>query len=130
MSIFLDTNIIIYAFLEDHRQAAARICLEQDFVISAQVLNEFVNVMHKKYRLPWDKINEAKRIVCNRAIEILPLNKETNDAATLIAQIHKTSFYDALIISIAIEADCSELLSEDMQHGRTFGRLRVTNPFL
>jgi predicted nucleic acid-binding protein len=35
-----------------------------------------------------------------------------------------------LIVASAIEAGCNVLYSEDMQHGRTFGRLAIANPFL
>jgi predicted nucleic acid-binding protein len=130
VTAFLDTNIIVYAFVNDRRQATARHCLEQDFAISAQVLNEFVNVMYKKYRLSWDEINEAKEIVFKRANSFVTLTKITNDAACSIARIYKMSFYDALIIAAAIELGCDELLSEDMQHGSLFGKLHLINPFL
>jgi predicted nucleic acid-binding protein len=128
--VFLDTNIVVYAFTKNHRQKTARLCLEQDFVISAQVLNEFVNVMHKKYRLSWDEIEEAKELICERAVQFVALSKATNDMASIIARVHKTSFYDALIIAVAIETDCEFLFTEDMQHGRVFGKLQLRNPFL
>jgi predicted nucleic acid-binding protein len=40
------------------------------------------------------------------------------------------SFYDALIVSSAIEAGCDTLYSEDMQHGRSIGGLTIINPFI
>ncbi|MYE85894.1 MAG: PIN domain-containing protein [Gammaproteobacteria bacterium] len=39
------------------------------------------------------------------------------------------SYWDALIIETALAADATVLLTEDLQHGQEFGRLRVTNPF-
>jgi len=39
------------------------------------------------------------------------------------------SFYDALIVAAALKAGCTRLLSEDLQHGQTFGALRIENPF-
>ena len=40
------------------------------------------------------------------------------------------SWYDALIVSAAIQAQCKWLFTEDLQHGQRFGSLRVANPFL
>ena len=37
---------------------------------------------------------------------------------------------DSLIVSAAIQTRCEILFSEDLQHGRRFGALRVMNPFL
>jgi len=40
------------------------------------------------------------------------------------------SWYDALIVSAAIQAKCDFLYTEDLQHGQRFGALQVRNPFL
>jgi predicted nucleic acid-binding protein len=39
-------------------------------------------------------------------------------------------FYDALIIAAALEAGCTRLYSEDLQHGQRIERLTIENPFL
>lgn len=39
------------------------------------------------------------------------------------------SFYDAMIIAGAQEAGCGVIYSEDLQHGRTLGGLKIVNPF-
>ncbi len=39
------------------------------------------------------------------------------------------SFWDALIVEAALQADCRVLLSEDMQDGRKIGQLLIRNPF-
>jgi predicted nucleic acid-binding protein len=38
-------------------------------------------------------------------------------------------FWDALILTAAAVAGYEEVLSEDLQHGRSFGRVRIVNPF-
>jgi predicted nucleic acid-binding protein len=46
--------------------------------------------------------------------------------------IHSTtgfSFYDSRIIAAALTADCTELITEDLQHDRKIEGLRITNPF-
>ena len=35
-----------------------------------------------------------------------------------------------VIVVSAIEAGCDTLYTEDMQHGRTIGKLAIVNPFL
>jgi predicted nucleic acid-binding protein len=37
--------------------------------------------------------------------------------------------FDAMIVASALHAGCDTLLSEDMQHGMKFARLRIVNPF-
>jgi predicted nucleic acid-binding protein len=44
--------------------------------------------------------------------------------------LHGLAFYDALIVQAAIVSGCQQLLSEDMQHGASFGGVRLLNPFL
>jgi predicted nucleic acid-binding protein len=51
------------------------------------------------------------------------------DALHLHAQ-SGLSWYDALIVSAALQAGCDLLFTEDLQHGQRFGGLQVKNPFL
>jgi predicted nucleic acid-binding protein len=38
--------------------------------------------------------------------------------------------YDGLILAAAVEARCTKLYSEDLQHGQVVEGLRIENPFL
>ena len=38
-------------------------------------------------------------------------------------------FYDSLIVAAALESGASILYSEDLQHDRRIGHLRIINPF-
>jgi len=40
------------------------------------------------------------------------------------------SIWDGLIVAAAIEAKCSALLTEDLQHGQVVEGVRIENPFL
>jgi predicted nucleic acid-binding protein len=42
----------------------------------------------------------------------------------------KIAFYDALIVSSALEAGCTVLLTDDLRHEQRIGALQVRNPFL
>jgi len=47
-----------------------------------------------------------------------------------IAKRYSYSYYDSLIISAALEANCDTLYSEDMQNGQIIEKvLRIVNPF-
>ena len=41
----------------------------------------------------------------------------------------KCSFYDSLIIAAALQAQCTVLYSEDLQHGQEVEGLTLINPF-
>ena len=50
--------------------------------------------------------------------------------ACLIAQRYMFSLYDSLIISAALDCNCSILYSEDMTDGLLIdGKLKIANPF-
>lgn len=40
------------------------------------------------------------------------------------------SFYDVLVVAAALQADCNQLYSEDLQHGQQVEGLVILNPFL
>ncbi|MBI2299523.1 MAG: hypothetical protein HYU66_11375 [Armatimonadetes bacterium] len=42
---------------------------------------------------------------------------------------HRINYYDALILTAAESAGCSELYSEDLNAGQTYAGVRVVNPF-
>ena len=49
---------------------------------------------------------------------------------TVSKQLYGFSFYDSLIVAAALEAGCSRLYTEDMQHGQQIHSLTIQNPFL
>jgi predicted nucleic acid-binding protein len=128
---FLDTNILIYAIAEgDPRAERAESLLAAGGAISVQVLNEFVAVARRKIRMSWKEVNEALdaiRILCSPP---LPLTTDTHVAALKIAEGYGYEFYGALVLASALEAGCSILYSEDLQHGQVIDRkLTIQNPF-
>lgn len=134
---FLDTNVLVYLFDETDarkRAIAERIVgealAEGTGCIGHQVIQETLNVLTRKLARPAD-LDSAQRIF--EAI-LLPLWRGAPTAALyrrgLAVQARwKLSLYDALIVAAALEAGCSRLLSEDLQHGLKIDGLRVENPF-
>ena len=57
---FLDTNILIYAIVQDDpRTPVAETLLIEGGVVSVQVLNEFAAVARRKLGMPWKEVTEA-----------------------------------------------------------------------
>jgi len=131
-NIFLDSNILVYCYstTEVVKQATARSLMLLDNVfISTQVLNETANVLHKKYTIPWLQLADLIADFENNFL-IHNLTAANTKTACLIAQRYMFSLYDSLIISAALDCNCSILYSEDMTDGLLIdGKLKIANPF-
>ncbi|MGB5101715.1 MAG: PIN domain-containing protein [Steroidobacteraceae bacterium] len=128
---FLDTNVLVYAFAAgDRRSARAEALLAEGGIIGVQVLNEFTNVARRKLDWSWEQVEAALGVIDELVGPPRPLTAAIHAQAVEIARDHGLSFYDALIVAAAREADCQVLCSEDLQHGQRFGSLVVSNPFL
>jgi predicted nucleic acid-binding protein len=127
---FLDTNVLIYAFSDDAAKTErAAEALAAGGSISVQVLNEFVTVCRKKLKLDWKEIEERLEVARALVSDVVPVGIDTHEKAVELARDHGFSFYDALIVAAAIELNCAELLTEDLQDGRVVMGLTIRNPF-
>lgn len=127
---FLDSNVVIYAFCDDPRNALAEELLGRGCEISVQVLNEFTNVARRKLGFPWAEITDAVEAITILSRAVHPLDLATHQEAVRLAERYGLGFYDALIVASALRAGCAVLYSEDMQHGLTIDqRLKIVNPF-
>jgi predicted nucleic acid-binding protein len=127
---FFDTNILVYAFAaDDPRSARAEALIAEGGVIGVQVLNEFTNVARRK--LQWDLQQiEASLAVIEQLFGVArPLTTVVHAQAVRLARDFKLSFYDALIVAAAMDAQCELLCSEDLQDRQKFGSVTVENPF-
>jgi predicted nucleic acid-binding protein len=130
MSAFFDTNILVYAQQTGEKAEQARALFAEGGKLSVQVLNEFVAVARRKQNKTWRQIAEAIADALVLVDAPLALSLDLHLAARALAENHRMSFYDALIVASAIEAGCDILYSEDMQHGRVMGGLTIRNPFI
>lgn len=129
---FFNTNILIYCYSvtePEKQKVAENIAKTENSIISIQVIQEFSNILNKKFRLDWDEI----LLAINEVIEnyIIVINyPDTVKIAFKIANRYKYSFYDSLIISAALEANCKILYTEDLHHNQLIeNQLRIINPF-
>lgn len=127
---FLDSNVIIYAFSDDPRNAVAEELLDRGCEISVQVLNEFANVARRKLGFSWAEITDAIEAITTLSRIVHPLDLVTHQDAVQLAERYGFGFYDALIVASALRAGCAVLYSEDLQRGLIVEeRLRIENPF-
>jgi predicted nucleic acid-binding protein len=130
VTAFFDTNILVYAQQAGGKADRARALLAGGGKLSVQVLNEFTAVSRRKQGKEWREIGEAISDLLALVDPPLALTLDLHAAARALAEEHRLSFYDALIVVSAIASGCNVLYSEDMQHGRTIGGLAIANPFL
>jgi predicted nucleic acid-binding protein len=128
---FFDTDVLVYAALKnDPRSESAERLLASGGVISVQVLNELVSVARRKFQMSWAEIRAVLRWVrflCPNAVSI---NLGTHEKAVEIAHRFGYVIYDSLIVASSLEAKCSVLYSEDLQHGQVIEELlTIQNPF-
>ncbi|MFA6065685.1 MAG: PIN domain-containing protein [Candidatus Babeliaceae bacterium] len=132
--IFLDTNTLIYAYSVD--EPLKKLAIEQiiennyDIILSTQVINEFVNVMSKKRKIPLSEIViTVDELVAN--FFIVQVTMQTIQQALMLSQKYHYSYFDSLIISSALEHGCSILYTEDMHHQQLIeNKLFIKNPFM
>lgn len=134
---FFDTNIFVYSVDEtDVRkyEIARRLITDTlqsgDGATSFQVVQETLNVLTRKLPVP-ATAPDAKRFLNDL---LAPLWRVYPSAALYsraldLQERYQFSFYDSLIVSAALEAGSTRLLTEDLQHGQRIGTLTVENPF-
>ncbi len=133
---FVDTNILVYAHDRgagakfDHaRQLVAELWEDRSGVVSTQVLQEFYINVRRKAAHPISR-REARSVLEDYLTwEVVVNTGDSILSAVELERRHHLSFWDALIVQAARESGADRLLSEDFQHGRRFGHLRVLNPF-
>jgi predicted nucleic acid-binding protein len=127
---FLDSNVLLYIIDEDARRTPiAKRLAGAEFVISVQVLNEFVNVATKKFKLENAAIRDGLEPI--RFVgELVPVTVETHERAWEIFCATNFGIYDSNIIAAAELSGCDVLYSEDMNHGQKISRVEIRNPFL
>jgi predicted nucleic acid-binding protein len=129
--VFLDTNVLIYAFASsDVREARAKAVVANGGRISVQVVNEFIDVSRRKRGWSWDRVEQTLEVVHGLVGRPLSLTDETYRLAIRIARDHGFRIYDSLIISAAKLAGCTVVMSEDMQARQVVEGVEIRNPFM
>lgn len=132
---FLDSNIIVYAFEKEipkkREIALALMGPDKPWQISWQVIQEFSSVALHKFKVPLDA-----NYLTDFSMEILWPHCTVFPSPQIhckAIQLHRESqyrFYDCLIVAAALESGAKTLYSEDLQNGRSFGDMKIVNPFV
>jgi predicted nucleic acid-binding protein len=131
---FVDTNILVYAVDRGtpDKRARARAVLDElgdAIVISTQVLLEFHVTVTRKLASVMTADEGERRVTELSRLDVVTVTAPLVLSAITLARQQRLSLWEALIVESARTRGCSRLLTEDLQHGRAFGRLRVENPF-
>jgi predicted nucleic acid-binding protein len=132
--VFLDTNILVYAYDMDagEKRATALSLVERGWLhlgsmaISVQVLQElYVNLLRK------GRTHDEASVILHD-LSLWPVVENTLPLLHTVLEVKErwqTSLWDALIIAAAREAGATTLISEDLNHGQDYGGVRIQNPF-
>ncbi|HKM47380.1 MAG TPA: PIN domain-containing protein [Terriglobales bacterium] len=140
MAYLVDTNILVYRFDArfPEKQAAARDLLRkglaQDAVrIPHQALLEFVAVVtrvraaSRPLLTPDEARHETEELMAQ--FPVLFPNAALVRTALQGAAAYRLPWFDAHLWAYAEHYGLNELVSEDFEHGRLYGSVRIRNPF-
>lgn len=134
VSAFVDTNVLVYLFDETDRRkhGIARSVLDDEgvvVVLSAQVLGEFYVTVTRKLSPPLSA-GEAARVVDSfDGFAAVSLDAQLVRAAISTSARHQLSYWDALILESAVAGGCTQLITEDLDHGSVLRGIEIVNPF-
>lgn len=131
---FLDTNVLVYAVSgvpadAAKRERALRLVREEDFGLSAQVLQEFYVTMTRKARRP---LTPEAAIALMDAYRVFPTVETDYPLIVSAAETsvrYGISYWDAAIVAAAARLQARTLYTEDLNSGQRYGDVVVRNPF-
>ena len=135
---FLDANIFVYSFdrsavmkAQKATQLIRNALKTQKGITSYQVVQEFFNVALRKFSKPMRAADAEQYLgTVFRPLVGVHSSQALYAEALYLQAKSGMSWYDSLIVSAAIQAQCDFLYTEDLQHGQRFGSLQISNPFL
>lgn len=132
--VFLDTNVLLYAALgsvdEPAKYERAVELLTTRFGTSGQVLAEFYVNAQRNGATPLtpEEAQEWVRRLSKKPFQ--PVDYRVVRAGIEHARRYRISYWDAAVIAAAERLGARVVYSEDLNHGQTYGSVRVENPFL
>ena len=118
-SLFIDTNVFVYAESADESQKHARAlevleATRKISLISAQVIAEFISAMTKR-----SADREVRAYVTERARQMVhtwpmvPIGSTQALVALGICESHQISYWDSQICAAALISGCKAIITED-----------------
>ena len=135
MSIFFDTNVLVYCTdtTAPEKQTIARALVSTasasgDAMVSTQVMIELFNVLTRKQQMP--AANAQTLIAAYTGWSVVPSDLTLVTAAIEKSTQHQLSIWDAMVIEAALRGGAQTLYTEDLTHGQRFDAITVVNPFI
>jgi predicted nucleic acid-binding protein len=130
----LDTNVLIYAIAgreDEPRKHSIAIDLFRNasFGVSGQVLAEFTSIVGRRFGdvvAPtlldeWlEKLSE---------FPVIAVDAELVRAGLFLSRRYQITYYDGAILAAAERLGAPILYTEDLNHGQSYGPVKVINPF-
>jgi predicted nucleic acid-binding protein len=137
----VDSNILVYRRdpRDPRRQILARDLVrggaaDRSLAVPHQSIIEFVSAVSKP-RIDGQPIvpagdlaHEVEELLA--ALPVLYPSEEIVREALRARATYQLAWFDAHLLAYAVVYGIDELISEDFQHGRTYGGVRVRNPFI
>ena len=131
--VFVDTNILVYAYNRDagqkHERAQKRIETLWDGgvlpSISIQVLQELYVTLRRKGVSQLEIRGVIKDL---QAWEVIENTRELLGEGMDLQERYRLSFWDAMILAAAVRSGARELWSEDFSTGQRYEDIRAVNP--
>ena len=131
---FIDSNVLIYAADDTDiiKQRVARSIVGQalaseDYLVSAQVINEFSVVLFRKLKKTLDEVDGFVEVL--EGIKVVPVQPSWTRRAIWMMGHYGLQFYDSLIVAAAEANGCDEILTEDLNDGQVYCGMKAVNPF-
>lgn len=132
-TVFLDSNVLIYLYsqAEPAKQKAARDVIARETCLTGTSnLNEMNHVLIRKKMLTLPQLPAALQNLLSD-VDVKTVDVFAIMEALRIMNRYQYSYFDALVIAMALQHGCGTLYSEDMQHGQIIdGKLTIRNIFL
>ncbi len=140
MAALVDTNVLVYRFdtrFPEKRKVATELLrrgIAEDSVrVPHQAIVEFIAAVtrpirgHSILKRP-EALREAEEFL--RQFTVLYPNEAILRNAIRGCAAYQLNWFDAHLWSYAEHYGLSEILSEDFEHDRLYGTVRVVNPFI
>lgn len=134
---FIDTNVFVYQLerVDVRKATVADRLIRQGLTngtacISFQVVQECFNIALRKAEIPLTE-NELRRYLESVLRPLLRVHSSLTlyHSSLDIHSRYGFSYYDSLIVAAALEAGCTRLYTEDLQHGQRIQQLTIVDPF-
>jgi predicted nucleic acid-binding protein len=130
----LDTNVIAYAASHDpddrsKMETSSALIREARFGVSGQVLQEFYVTVTRKMRIGLSHDEALDWLEQLETFPCVPIDSSLVFHGAETARRYKISYWDGAIIAAAERLGAAVVFSEDLNHGQTYGSVRIVNPF-